>query len=40
MESEQERLDELFFRDSQWVADNGRYIHENNGADSFIITHG
>jgi hypothetical protein len=39
MESEQEGLDELFFRDSQWVADNGRYIHENNGADSSIGIH-
>lgn len=24
------RLDELFYRDSQWIADNGRYLHENN----------
>ncbi|ERF69316.1 hypothetical protein EPUS_04021 [Endocarpon pusillum Z07020] len=31
METEQEqKLDELFYRDSQWIADNGRYVHENN----------
>lgn len=31
------RLDELFYRDSQWIADNGRYLHENNGADRFVL---
>lgn len=36
MEGEQEQpLDELFFRDLQWIAENGRYIHENNGAEKF-----
>lgn len=30
----EQRLDESFYRDSQWVAENGQYIHENNGADS------
>ncbi len=39
MDTEQEqRLDELFYRDSQWVADNGRYVHENNGALSFLVS--
>lgn len=37
MDTEQEqRLDESFYRDSQWIAENGRYIHENNGANSFF----
>lgn len=39
MDTEQEqKLDELFYRDSQWVADNGRYVHENNGALSFLVS--
>lgn len=38
MDTEQEqKLDELFYRDSQWIADNGRYVHENNGALSFLV---
>lgn len=32
MEGEkQERLDESFYRDSQWIAGNGGFLHENNG---------
>jgi hypothetical protein len=30
MESE-ERLDESFYRNLQWIAENGRYLHQNNG---------
>ncbi len=38
MDIEQEqRLDELFYRDLQWIADNGRYVHENNGAASSLL---
>jgi hypothetical protein len=31
------RLDESFYRDAQWIAENGRYIHENNGANSCVL---
>lgn len=38
MDTEQEqKLDELFYRDSQWIADNGRYVHENNGAPGHLV---
>ena len=33
---QEQKLDELFYRDSQWIADNGRYVHENNGAPSSL----
>lgn len=32
MESNQEEnLDEQYYRDSNWVAFNGGYVHSNNG---------
>ena len=34
----EQKLDESFYRDSQWVAENGRYIHENNGDSSLILS--
>lgn len=33
----EQRLDESFYRDTQWIAENGRYVHENNGADGSVF---
>jgi hypothetical protein len=33
---QEESLDEQYFRDSNWVAYNGGYIHSNNGDLAFV----